>query len=109
VHKIAIVFVAAALLSGCNPTDAKDMSQDGGKFAETAIRSAANASVAAKVTTMLGLHEDVNILDLKVEAEGDTVTISGRVKTKKERDLIIGLANKTRGVGKVIDKLEVKP
>lgn len=101
--------LAIALLVGCNPTDAKDITQDAGKLAESAGRSAANASVAAKVNTALGLRKSVDMSGLHVEAEGGTVTIGGHVKTKKEKALVLEIARDTRGVDKVIDDLRVEP
>lgn len=96
-------------LVGCNPTDAKDIAADGGKLAETAARSASNAGVAASVNTMLGLHKDVDLAGLHIEADGGTVTVGGHVKTAKEKKLVLELANKTRRVEKVVDKLRVEP
>jgi len=105
-----IFFCALALLiAGCNPTDAKDISQDAGKLAESAGRSAANASVAVKVNTALGLRKSVDMSGLHVEAEGGTVTIGGHVKSKKEKALVLEIARDTRGVDKVIDNLRVEP
>lgn len=105
-----IFFCALALLiTGCNPTDAKDISQDAGKLAESAGRSAANASVAVKVNTALGLRKSVDMSGLHVEAEGGTVTIGGHVKSKKEKALVLEIARDTRGVDKVIDDLRVEP
>lgn len=97
------------ILTGCNSQDAKDISQDAGKLAETAGRSAANAGVAAKVNTMLGLHKDVDISGLHIEAEGGKVTVGGHVRTKQEKALVLNLANKTRGVDKVVDDLRIEP
>ena len=58
---------------------------------------------------MLGLHKDVDISGLHIEAEGGTVTVGGHVNSKKEKALVLELANKTRGVDKVIDDLRVEP
>lgn len=103
------IVLAGFLLAACNSTDAKDITQDAGKLAETAGRSAANAGVAAKVNTMLGLHKDVDISGLHIEAEGGTVTVGGHVNSKKEKALVLELTNKTRGVDKVVDRLRVQP
>ncbi len=97
------------VMAGCNPTDAKDLSQDAGKLAESAGRAAANASVAAKVNTHLGLRKDVDMTGLHIEAEGGTVTVGGHVNSKAEKTRVIQIANQTKGVEKVIDKLRVEP
>lgn len=104
----AIAVLVTLVLAGCNPTDTKDLAQDGGKVAETALRAASNAGVAAKVNTMLGLHKDVNLSGLHIEADGGTVTVSGHMGSAKEKKLVLDLANKTRGVDKVVDKLRVE-
>jgi len=106
---VPVALLACAFVVGCNSQDAKDLGQDAGKLAETAGRSAANAGVAVKVNTMLGLHKDVDISGLHIEAEGGKVTVGGHVNTKQEKALVLNLANKTRGVEKVIDKLRVEP
>lgn len=106
---IPFAILAMVILGGCNSQDAKDITSDAGKLAETAGRSAANAGVAAKVNTMLGLHKDVDISGLHIEAEGGKVTVGGHVRTKQEKSLVLNLANKTRGVDKVIDDLRVEP
>lgn len=105
-----IFFCSLALfIIGCNPTDAKDLTQDAGKLAESAGRSAANASVAAKVNTALGLRKSVDMSGLHVEADGGTVKIGGHVKTRKEKALVLEIARDTRGVDKVIDEIRVDP
>lgn len=106
--RFATGLLLALVLAGCNPTDTKDLAQDGGKIAETAARAAGNAGVAAKVNTMLGLHKDVDISGLHIEADGGTVTVGGHVGTAKEKKLVLDLAFKTRGVDKIVDKLRVE-
>lgn len=108
--KRTIVFVAFASLCliGCNPTDSKELTSDAGKFAETAVRSLSNASVAVKVNTALSLRKGVHMEGLHIESEGGTVTIGGHVSSKKEKDLVITIAKETRGVEKLIDNLRVE-
>ncbi|MCA0361461.1 MAG: BON domain-containing protein [Armatimonadetes bacterium] len=107
---LSIVFagVLTVGLMGCNETDAKDLSNDTGKLLETAGRSALNASVAAKVSTALALRKNVDITKLRVEAVGDTVTISGSAPDSKAKRLILEIARETKGVGKVVDKIEIR-
>lgn len=101
--------VALAALVACNPTDAKDLTQDAGKLAESAGRAAANAGVAAKVNTHLGLRKDIDMTGLHIEAEGGTVTVGGHVHSTADKTKVLQIAKLTRGVEKVIDDLRVEP
>lgn len=95
-------------LIACNPTDSSELTGDAGKFAETAVRSISNASVAVKVNTALSLRKGVHMEGLHVESEGGIVTIGGHVGTQKEKNLVLSIAKETRGVEKLIDKLRVE-
>jgi osmotically-inducible protein OsmY len=46
---------------------------------------------------------------LRVDINGGTVTISGTVRSMKERDAILGAAFGTRGVSVVVNELHVRP
>lgn len=104
----ASIVAMSLAFAGCNPTDAKELANDSGKLAETTVRSAANASVAAKVNTALSLRKSVDMSGLHVEAEGGTVTIGGHVNSVKEKKLVLEIVRDTRGVDKVIDKIRVE-
>jgi hypothetical protein len=106
---IALAIIAAIIITGCNKQDAKDLTKDAGKLAETAARSAKNAGPVMAVNTVLGLRKGVDITGLHITAQGSTVTVGGHVKTKKEKALILEITQETRGVDKVIDELRVEP
>ena len=96
-------------LAACNPTDAKDLQSDARNLADTATRAAANASVAAKVSTALNLRKGVHLEGIDIDSEAGTVTISGEVETQEEKDLILEIAQETRGVEEVVDEIRVEP
>lgn len=96
-------------LTGCNPTDAKELASDAEQLGRTASRSAVNATLAGKVNTALSLRKGVHMEYLHIEAEKGEVKVGGHVETQKEKDLIIEIVSETRGVDKVIDELRVEP
>ncbi|MCU0315702.1 MAG: BON domain-containing protein [Fimbriimonadaceae bacterium] len=107
---LSVVVVGLGLgLVACNPTDAKELTQDAGQLAESGTRSLVNASLAVKVNTALGLRKGVDMTGLRVESEGGTITVSGHVRTAKEKALVLEIARETKGVEKVVDKLTIKP
>ena len=97
----------ALLLAGCNPRDASELGQDAGKLGKTALRAAGNAQLAGQVNVRLAQTKGVDMTNLKVESEGGTITLNGRVRTKEERAKVLSLTQETRGVDKVVNNLVV--
>lgn len=104
-----LLLVVVLVLGGCNATDAADLKGDAGKLAESAARSAVNASVVAKVNTALSLRKGVHMEGLHIEGEAGTITVGGHVRTAAEKKLVLEIARETRGVEKLVDKLRVEP
>ena len=104
------VLAAATLLglAGCNPTDAKDVSNDAGNLAKSATRAAGNAHLVARVGSVLVQKKRVDMSGLHIEAENGTVTVGGHVKDEKMRKLVLETVDSVRGVEKVVDKLRIK-
>lgn len=106
---VPVVLGLALSLAACNPTDAKDLTNDASKLAKSATVAAKNASVAANVNTALSLRKGVHMEGLHIEAKDNVVTIGGHVKTATEKKLILDIARETRGCDKLVDELRVEP
>ena len=75
--------------------------------AEQTREAVAEGTITSKIKGKMALDETVNALDIRVETEGSTVTLSGVVATAAERDQALKLARETEGVTKVVDNLRV--
>ncbi len=99
-----LVPLAAALLAGCNSRDASELGQDAAKLGKTAARAAGNAQLAGRVNAQLAQTKGVDMTNLKVESEGGTVTLSGRIRDAAERKEILRAVKNIRGVERVVNR-----
>ena len=67
-----------------------------------------NASMVARVKSNLLWNQETSGLDINVDADGSTVTLSGTVSSEMEKELATQLAGNTSGVYHVNDKLLVE-
>jgi osmotically-inducible protein OsmY len=70
-------------------------------------RQLKDSEVTAAVKTRLAANPDVAAVDIDVDTLEGTVTLSGRVKTDKERMEALEVARGTDGARKVVDNLKV--
>lgn len=98
----------ALLLVGCNSKDAAELSHDAGQLAKTAVRSAGNAQLVARIEGALAQRKGVDVSGLHIENTGGTVTVGGHVRSAKEKSLVISTVEGIRGVEKVVDKLRIE-
>ncbi len=63
--------------------------------------------IEARLITTYSLNEHLNPLDLGVDAEKGTVTLTGEVDNQAEKELAVRIAEGLEGVGKVEDRIEV--
>ncbi|KXI28078.1 BON domain-containing protein [Paraglaciecola hydrolytica] len=66
-----------------------------------------DSKVETVVKTRLLFESEVSGLDIEVEANKGTVTLTGKVDSEAERDLAIAIAKRTNDVKNVIDKLQI--
>jgi osmotically-inducible protein OsmY len=66
-----------------------------------------NASMVARVKSNLLWNQETSGMDINVDADGGTVTLSGTVSSEIEKQLAVQLAGNTSGVYHVVDKLLV--
>jgi hyperosmotically inducible periplasmic protein len=75
--------------------------------ANQAQRTAADASLTAKIKAKMALDDHVTAANIDVDSAGSEVTLSGRVGSEQERARALTLARETDGVTSVIDRLQV--
>jgi osmotically-inducible protein OsmY len=66
------------------------------------------ATLATKINTHLTLHKGVDMSGLHIETRDGMATVSGHVRDAHMRHVVIEVVRETRGVDKVVDKLEVQ-
>ncbi|MCW3100030.1 MAG: hypothetical protein JWL77_5648 [Chthonomonadaceae bacterium] len=99
------------LLAGCNSQDAKNLGHDTATLAKDTGQALSSATLAGKVNSVLALRKGVDMSGLHIEATEDgTVTISGHVRNKEEKQRILDTVDGIRGVNKIVSKdLRVQP
>jgi osmotically-inducible protein OsmY len=75
--------------------------------ANKAQRAMADASLTTKIKAKMALDDSIEALDIDVDTNGSTVTLSGTVETDAQRTRALQLARETDGVTSVVDHLRV--
>jgi hyperosmotically inducible periplasmic protein len=84
----------------------------GEKAAEAANRvgeTVAEAAITTKIKAKMALDDSVKSRTIDVTTNGDTVTLSGTVRSQAERSRAVTIARETDGVKRVVDRLVVNP
>jgi osmotically-inducible protein OsmY len=76
--------------------------------ADEARRAIADGSITAKIKAKMALDDTVKALNVDVDTNGSTVTVSGVVDSAAQRQRVLQLARETAGVTQVVDRLTVK-
>ena len=107
-YSITFSVIGTLILTGCNSNDAKNLTQDTRKLAQTTGTALGNATLAGKVNTVLSLRKGVDMSGLHIEATDGIVTLGGHVRNRAERKRILQTVDGIRGVDKIIaDDLRV--
>jgi osmotically-inducible protein OsmY len=69
--------------------------------------AAHDAAITSKIKAKMALDDSVKARAIDVSTDGSTVTVSGTVRSRAERDRAIALARETAGVTTVIDHLSL--
>jgi hyperosmotically inducible periplasmic protein len=75
--------------------------------ANKAQRAMADASLTTKIKAKMALDDSIEALDIDVDTNGSTVTLSGTVDSEAQRKRALQLARETDGVTSVVDRLRV--
>ena len=98
--------------SGVDTGRAREVGAEVGEKAATAAnqarRAVADGSVTAKIKAKMALDDTVKALNVDVDTNGTTVTVSGIVGSTAQRDRVLQLARETDGVTQVVDHLQVR-
>jgi osmotically-inducible protein OsmY len=65
--------------------------------------------ISAEIAAALTRQAQREASHIKVDVDGGVVTLTGNVHSLVEHDAAVGSAWATRGVGRVVDRLEVRP
>ncbi len=69
--------------------------------------AAHDATITSKIKAKMALDDSVKARAIDVSTDGSTVTVSGTVRSRAERDRAVALARETAGVTTVIDHLSL--
>jgi hypothetical protein len=98
--------------SGVGTERAREVGAEVGERAATAAGEARRAlndgSITAKIKAKMALDDSVKALDVDVDTNGTTVTVSGTVDTPAQHERVLQLARETAGVSEVVDRVHVR-
>lgn len=116
---VTLTLAAAALGTlACSPSDRDELrsaarntqseaSQATQAAANTAGRVIDDSAITAKVKSALLTDQSVKGMNIKVETDGGTVTLSGSVSTQVERTQAEAVAASVEGVKSVVNRISV--
>jgi len=108
IYLFSISFVLA--LSGCTAALVGGAAAGGyliGKDDRSAKVVAGDASISTAIKTKLLANRYINGFKIDVDTYDSVVTMTGTVNSNFSKEHALNVANKTRGVAKVIDKISV--
>ena len=76
--------------------------------ADQARRALSDGSLTAKIKSKMALDDTVKALDIDVDTQGSTVTLTGLVQDAAQKQKALQLARETAGVTQVVDRLQVR-
>lgn len=74
---------------------------------QSAGQTLTDQRITSSIKTKLIAHPEIAALKINVDTDGGVVTLRGTVNSAKQREMAIKIARTTKGVKKVIDKLEI--
>ena len=82
----------------------QEISQKTAEAAKTAQEALGDGALTAKIKAKIALDDRVKALDLNIDTTDGVVTVTGKVRTRAERERALSLARETNGVRQVIDR-----
>jgi osmotically-inducible protein OsmY len=86
----------------------REATEKAGEAATRLEGAMSQGALTAKIKSKMALDDYVNARAINVDTAGTVVTLTGVVESAAERERAVRLAQETKGVTKVIDKLELK-
>ena len=85
----------------------QEISQKTAAAAKTAQEALSDGALTAKIKAKMALDDSVKALDLNVDTVDGVVTVTGKVRSRAERERALALARETDGVRNVVDRLTI--
>lgn len=85
-----------------------EISQKTAEAAKTAQEALSDGALTAKIKAKMALDDSVKALDLNVDTANAVVTVTGKVRTRAERERALALARETDGVRQVVDRITLE-
>jgi hyperosmotically inducible protein len=82
----------------------QEISQKTAEAAKTAQEALGDGALTAKIKAKMALDDSVKALALDVDTVNGVVTVTGKVRSRAERERALALARETDGVRQVVDK-----
>ena len=96
-------------------TAKREATEVASKAADTASEAAgklgervSDGALTAKIKSKMALDDHVNARGIDVDTADGVVTLSGVVASRDERTRAVQLARDTKGISRVVDKLEIR-
>jgi hyperosmotically inducible protein len=86
----------------------QDISQKTAEAAKKAEEAVGDGALTAKIKAKMALDDTVKALDLNVDTVNGVVTVTGKVRSRAERDRALALARETNGVRTVVDRITLE-
>jgi hyperosmotically inducible periplasmic protein len=83
----------------------QEISAKTAEAAKAAQETLSDGALTTKIKAKMALDDSVKALDLYVDTVDGVVTVSGKVRSRAERDRALALARETNGVRQVVDRL----
>jgi len=98
-----VILIVAGLLYYFYSYQHRDISSD----IKTVEGYAGDAATTSAVKTALGLNKELSGSDIHVETSNRNVTLTGQVPTAEDKRLAEEIAQGTKGVASVVNKLQI--
>jgi len=86
----------------------QEISQKTAEAAKTAQEALSDGALTAKIKAKMALDDSVKALDINIDTVDGVVTVTGKVRTRAERDRALALARETNGVKQVVDRIRLE-
>ena len=83
----------------------QEISQKTAEAAKTAQEALSDGALTAKIKAKMALDDTVKALDLNIDTVDGVVTVTGKVRTRAERERALALSRETNGVKQVVDRI----
>lgn len=67
-----------------------------------------NPALSRDVKMSLGQHKEFDTPDIQVKSKDNTVTLTGKVNTREDRERVEEITRRVKGVGHIINDIELK-